>query len=106
MLPGMTEDTTDELRRELAHTRAALAIVETNRPGVWLWEDGGANDIESLSCPVVMSADTCRELCAIEAAHSVLHTCITELLTTSARMQMAMPVVEKLRDALERARVT
>lgn len=97
----------DELHktnRKLARAEGALRVARASRDDVWLWEDGGDNDPESLGCPVVMSADTCRELMAIEAAHSILHTCISELLTTSARTQMSQHVVETLREALARAR--
>ncbi len=52
----------DELRASLERERilrAELAIVATETGGVWLWQ-GMGDDPASLSCPVVMSADTLR----------------------------------------------
>lgn len=49
------------LERERA-LRAELAAVKTDVDGVWLWQGDGRDHPESLSCPVVMSADTLREM--------------------------------------------
>lgn len=42
--------------------RAALALVATDVEGVWRWQGDGRDDPQSLSCPVVMSADKLREI--------------------------------------------
>lgn len=42
--------------------RADLAVVATETEGVWRWQGDGGDFPESLSCPVVMSAETLREL--------------------------------------------
>lgn len=47
--------------RELAEATAKLRIVETGAADVWFWE-GRGDEVGSLSCPVVMSAETCRDL--------------------------------------------
>lgn len=47
--------------RELAEATAKLRIVATGEADVWFWE-GRGDEVGSLSCPVVMSADTCRDL--------------------------------------------
>ena len=61
----------DELARELAREldevrrlRAQLALVATDVDGVWLWQGDEGDRPESLSCPVVMSADTLRTIIA------------------------------------------
>ncbi len=51
--------------------RASLALVRTDTSGVWRWQGDGGDHPESLSCPVVMSADTLRgfqaEIAALRA---------------------------------------
>lgn len=42
--------------------RAKLRVVATGVEDVWKWQGDGADEPASLSCPVVMSADTCRGL--------------------------------------------
>jgi hypothetical protein len=66
-----TEKINSILREELndAKTSAAEAIdnvrtVFAHREDVWFWQ-GEGNDPESLSCPVVMNADTARKLVAV-----------------------------------------
>lgn len=68
----------DERARNLAHdharaiaerdeARAQLRMVHTGtEDGVWFWQGDGDDKPESLSCPVVMSADTLHRL---QAAH-------------------------------------
>lgn len=54
-----------ELRLEIQirnDLRTKLAVVNTPYPNVWVWQGDGHDEIESLSCPVVMSADTLRAL--------------------------------------------
>ncbi len=51
------------LDREL-DLRAQLRVVETGTEGVWRWQGDGEDHPESLSCPVVMSAETLRALLA------------------------------------------
>ena len=65
-----------ELERKLTDARAAwsdekllnetlcakLAIVATPTEGVWRWQGDGGDYPESLACPVVMSAETLRNL--------------------------------------------
>lgn len=48
---------------EAAELRSQLALVRTPKGGVWYWQGDGDNP-ESLSCPVVMSAETLRGLLA------------------------------------------
>lgn len=50
------------LEEQLRIAREQLAMVRTPREGVWLWQGDGEDDLQSLSCPVVMSADTLREI--------------------------------------------
>lgn len=59
----------DAVRAEWAAEKAAkeralyeLSLVRTNVENVWRWRNGEENWPESLSCPVVMSPDTLREL--------------------------------------------
>jgi hypothetical protein len=55
----------EEYKRELeAHrkSRAELAMVSTSFENVWRWQGDKGDHPESLSCPVVMSADTVRAL--------------------------------------------
>lgn len=47
-----------ELRAELAEAKDSLQIVRTPRDGVWFWQGDGKDDLPSLVCPVVMSAET------------------------------------------------
>jgi len=42
--------------------RATLRMVETGWAGVWFWQEDGRNDLPSLTCPVVLEADTMRKL--------------------------------------------
>lgn len=42
--------------------RATLHMVETGWEGVWFWQEDGRNDLPSLTCPVVLEADTMRKL--------------------------------------------
>jgi hypothetical protein len=54
---------------ELGDALAELATVKTNVEGVWKWQGEGDNP-ESLSCPVVMSAEALRGLLKAQpAAH-------------------------------------
>ena len=53
----------DELRKtqlELIEAKANLRTVSAGAEDVWFWEEGGSNNLESLTCPVVMSAATLR----------------------------------------------
>lgn len=47
---------------ELEEKRQQLAVVKMDPQGVWMWQGDGADHPESLSCPVVMSADMLREM--------------------------------------------
>lgn len=65
-----------DMAEELTSTMAilgiairSLATVATPTEGVWKWQ-GEGDDPESLSCPVVMSADTLRGLVAGSAPPS------------------------------------
>ena len=51
----------EEVERDL---KQKLALVSTESEGVWLWQGDGGNEPASLSCPVVMSADTLRAMLA------------------------------------------
>lgn len=65
-LRGKVEGLAQQLKaeqEESAKLRAALAIVRTDTEGVWRWQ-GEGDQPESLTCPVVMSADTLRGLLA------------------------------------------
>lgn len=64
----------DLVARELAEEnevtrrlRAELAVAATDVDGVWRWQGDGEDHLESLSCPVVMSADTLRSMLAEHA---------------------------------------
>lgn len=52
-------------KREL---QQKLSMVRMGAGDVWFWEGGGADKVATLSCPVVMAADTARELEARGAA--------------------------------------
>lgn len=52
------------LEMENNERRRQLAAVRTDRDGVWVWRGGEENHPESLVCPVVMTADTLREILA------------------------------------------
>ena len=57
-VPGLIQS----LKRETdgrSEARRQLNLVKTDAEGVWRWQ-GDGDDPESLSCPVVMSADTLR----------------------------------------------
>lgn len=49
-----------ELKEEGRQLKADLATVRTDYGGVWRWQGDGNDHPESLSCPVVMSAETLR----------------------------------------------
>jgi hypothetical protein len=58
-----------DLKRETdgrQEAERALSMVRQPAADVWFWEGGGADHPESLSCPVVMSADKLRELLGTE----------------------------------------
>lgn len=61
----------DELRQQ-------LAAVKTDTDNVWKWQGDGGDHAESLSCPVVMTADTLRK---ILAEHAEILTALDEALT-------------------------
>jgi hypothetical protein len=53
--------TVGELQLENQRLRGELETVRTPAEGVWRWQ-GGGDDLQSLSCPVVVRADKMREL--------------------------------------------
>ena len=56
-----------ELKEETSRREAAeskLRLVATSTENVWRWQGDGSDQPESLSCPVVMSADALRTLLA------------------------------------------
>jgi hypothetical protein len=56
----------DELKAEMAtteHLRAQLRVVHAGPDNVWRWQ-GQGDEPQSLSCPVVMSADTLQSILA------------------------------------------
>jgi len=66
------ENIADEWRKEraeLVQARAELSAVATDQEHVWLWQ-GKGDHVESLVCPVVMAADTLRELLAQRGAEN------------------------------------
>lgn len=55
----------DDYQREIeAHrqSRAVLAMVATDVEGVWLWQGDAHDHLKSLTAPIVMSAETLRQL--------------------------------------------
>jgi hypothetical protein len=54
-------DNLRELHLENQRLRGELEAVRTDAEGVWRWQ-GGGDDLQSLSCPVVVRADKMREL--------------------------------------------
>jgi hypothetical protein len=50
-----------DMMLERDQARAELATVRTDTEGVWRWQGDGHDEPESLTCPVVMSADKVRE---------------------------------------------
>lgn len=59
---GWMAEEHNRMRQERNAALAAAAVVKADREGVWFWEKGGENGLESLSCPVVMEAETLRDL--------------------------------------------
>jgi hypothetical protein len=59
-LAGIADHLTTVLA-ELHEARLKLSIVATPQENVWMWQ-GDGDEPESLSCPVVMSAETLRSL--------------------------------------------
>ena len=55
---------------KLDEAERRLRIVNTDIEGVWFWQGDGHDDPVSLACPVVMSADTLREMVAQAEAHA------------------------------------
>jgi hypothetical protein len=53
--------TVEELQLENQRLRGELEAVKTPAEGVWRWQ-GGGDDLQSLSCPVVVRADRMREI--------------------------------------------
>lgn len=49
------------LQGQVAVLQAKLRLVQTDAPNVWQW-DGDTKGLEGLTAPVVMSADTLRQL--------------------------------------------
>lgn len=60
---GLAEDLKASQSRERA-ARMAVSVATAHRDDVWFWQADGANYPASLSCPVVMSADTLRSILA------------------------------------------
>lgn len=55
--------------KRLQHLRDNYAVkIQCQREEVWYWQGDGADFPESLGCPVVMSADTLRQLLASAGA--------------------------------------
>lgn len=52
--------------------RSALEVVKTGIDDVWFWQDDGYDHPKSLSCPVVMHAETVREFVADREALKLL----------------------------------
>jgi hypothetical protein len=55
----------EELKAEIATTqslRAKLTMVATKIDNVWMWQGDGGNAADSLSCPVIMDAETAHAL--------------------------------------------
>jgi hypothetical protein len=48
--------------RERNEARANMRLASAKLDDVWIWQVDGGNQARSLSCPVVMSADTLRAL--------------------------------------------
>ena len=63
--------------------RGQLALVATDTDGVWRWQGDGGNEPESLTCPVVMSADTLRSFVAARASLAAIRLAAESLLATS-----------------------
>jgi hypothetical protein len=67
----------EDVRVEYQKLGARAAILEMSqrtirveRDGVWLWQGDGSDQPESLACPVVMSADTLRDLLRNQVANA------------------------------------
>lgn len=58
---SLSEELTKALNT-IADLKYDLSLVKTDKEGVWFWQNDGWDDPESLSCPVVMSAETLRNL--------------------------------------------
>lgn len=76
-----------ELEAELIEARRQLAAVHAGVEKVWRWQGDGSDYLESLACPVVMTADTLRDLMArVERAEQTIK------LTTAALMGFDEPM--------------
>ena len=80
------------MRQERNAALAATALVKADREGVWFWEKGGENGLESLTCPVVMEAETLRELLSTRPVVSPVNDA-----SQSVRSLCADPYVEQVR---------
>lgn len=52
----------DQQIEEASRLRDVTEMVKTDVDGVWLWQGDKHDDLKTLTCPVVMSASTAREL--------------------------------------------
>lgn len=59
----LAEEMTQAIQKR-KEAEAAVSMAHASVEGVWLWQGDGNDKPESLACPVVMSADTLRELVA------------------------------------------
>jgi chromosome segregation ATPase len=85
------------LMKERDALRAKLAIVNTDRDNVWLWQ-GKGNDLDSLSCPVVMSANTLR---ALRADVTELEKRVADLLSANRSLGDLRAERDDAREALD-----
>lgn len=79
-----------ELELEHRGTVSSLAMVNAGFDGAWHWQGDGCDRPESLSCPVVMSADTLSEIIAAkDEACDLAADALSHLDATIARERIA-----------------
>lgn len=67
--PGIPQDVFDAMKRTeywqseaVRQQELVTRLVEERGESVWLWQGDGGDDVQSLTCPVLMSADQARQM--------------------------------------------
>ncbi len=106
-------------QNDLHFAEGQLAMVMTSRDDVWLWQGDGHDHVGTLSCPVVMSADTLRKMCVPDpddeaqwterletVERDVRLACETELKALRAKVAALVPAVSMLLEMRDSAEYT
>jgi hypothetical protein len=103
-----TEKINSILREELNNAKASAAeainnvrTVFAHREDVWFWQ-GEGNDPESLSCPVVLNADTARKLVAVINAAQTWSDAVEAGFAAEVRPDIARTILNRALAALNK----